>query len=279
MYKTIIMLVLVLITCPRILGTIDVVINTPECVVFASDSRTTRSTTAIASDTYEKIVKVTNYVMAQTAGTAFPGNKNFKTTIQDFRWDYGLSDTSSIPIDSVVKLFVEYCETQKSLGVDYSGFLVAFAGPDSTGDIQYCEYRPPRGTPVYAGVYLVRRQGSRNAIDRLLYGIDQDMEKQINKLVRQFVPDSLQDTIKTELDTLFSKYRVATNVRLWSLQDAIDYAYLLVNSTILIDRMAGGEYVSGQQSVNPRTGGRILLCVVTRDGVEWILPPSYTPQR
>ena len=274
-----IILVLVLMGCPQSFATIDVIINTPECVVFASDSRTTESTTAIASDTYEKIVQVTRYVIAQTAGTALPGNKNFKTTIQDFQWDSHLSDTSSVFIDSVVKLFESYCEHHESLGVNYAGFLVAFGGPDSLGDLRYCEYWPATGAPEYRSDYNVRWRGSKNVITRLIFGIDPDMKERIREFVGQNVPDSLQDSLKTELDAVTAKYKIAMRVQSWSLKDAIDYAYLLVNSTILVDRMSGDEYVSGKETVNPRTGGRILLCVVTRDGVRWVLPPVYVPDR
>lgn len=94
------------------LATIDIAIKIPEGVVFASDSRVTGNSTEITSDTYEKIVKVTRYVMAQTAGNATPGNKNLRATIQDFRWKFSFTDTSSICIDSVAKMFVQYCENR-----------------------------------------------------------------------------------------------------------------------------------------------------------------------
>ena len=119
-------------------GTVDIVIKTPECVVFASDSRSTHPNTAIASDTYEKIVKVSRFVMAQTAGFAMPGNKNLRTTLQEFKWRYGITDSSTLDIETLVERFVEYCNSNKSAGVNYKDFLISFAGPDTSGNIHYC---------------------------------------------------------------------------------------------------------------------------------------------
>ena len=66
---------------PAVWATVDVIVHTPECVVFASDSRTTiGETSEVGTDTYEKIVQVSEYVIAQTAGTAYPGLKNLATT-------------------------------------------------------------------------------------------------------------------------------------------------------------------------------------------------------
>jgi 20S proteasome alpha/beta subunit len=153
-------------------ATIDVIVKTPECIVFASDSRTTASSTAISSDTYEKIVKVTDYIMVQMGGKAYPGNKNIKTTIQDFKWEYNIKDTSKIYIDSLTKLFRDYCENKKSLSVKFGDLNIKIAGPDNNGNMQSYEYLPTLDTIFYRkDFYGVMWSGTKNVIQRLIRGI------------------------------------------------------------------------------------------------------------
>ena len=79
MRKLIILLLLVLVY-NQSKATIDVSIVLPEAIVFCSDSRIIKdSTTEIFTDTYEKIVVVTDLIMAQMQGLSRPGNKNLKT--------------------------------------------------------------------------------------------------------------------------------------------------------------------------------------------------------
>lgn len=310
-------------------ATIDITVKTPECVVFASDSRTTRTSTAVATDTYEKIAKVTKYVMVQTAGTAFPGNKNLTTTIQDFRWKYGLPQNSELDIDSVIFLFRAFIRDQKAQDVNYSGLHLGFAGPNSEGHLQYYEYLPHSDTIIchdgYTS-YAVYARGVTNVFSRVFKGIDRELGEEfgdsldvihapddslrkpydsLTTLIQlpddsltandRWKRDSLLDVLSDSLATFDIRRNCATDakdlfrrvtgkyntvgpaqVRQWSKRDAIDYAYMLVHTTILVDRVHGGRFRKGSTDVNPKTGGRILMCMVTRDGVEWIIGPDYT---
>ena len=62
-----------------------------------------------------------------------------------------------------------------------------------------------------------------------------------------------------------------------SLSDAIELAYALAKTTVIVDKLVRGNYYNMSKSINPRTGGPILICVVTRDGVRWIMSPDYAP--
>jgi 20S proteasome alpha/beta subunit len=276
MFRTVIWL-LILATSAN--ATIDIIVKTPECIVFASDGRSTYDNGAIASDTYEKIVMVTKYVMVQTAGVATPGNKNLKTTIQDFRWRYQLSDSSSLPLDSVLTFFKRYCKKNREAGVDYSGFFLYFAGADSQGNIQLHTYMPTADSSKFVKGYDILGVGNLHYYKRLLSGVDDDLKADIRKLLHTISADTLRNNQR--LDSLSEIYQIVNPMGLasWSLQDAIDYAYTIVKTTLICDRMSLGKHRKDINPTNPVTGGEISLCVVTRDGVRWIIAPQIAPSR
>jgi len=278
--KKVVIFIALLVAWGKCHATIDIAIKTPEGVVFASDSRVTGDNTEIISDTYEKIVKVSRFVMVQAVGSASPGNKNLKTTIQDFRWKFHFSDTASICIDSIINMFVRYCEKERKGGTDYTGFTINFAGPDSAGSVQYFQYLPGIQSPPRQGGYDVYWVGIPNTSDRLIKGIDAEMRQRIDSLFKGNVSGAKGDSARAKLDEIIDQYGIVRTQRFdWSLQDAIDYAYMLVYTTILVDRMSLGKYRDDEKKVNPLTGGRIIECAVTRDGAQWILPPNYAPKQ
>jgi len=259
--------------------TIDVAIKTPEGVVFASDSRVTSDDGSIYSDTYEKIVQVTRFVAVQSAGAASPGNKNLRTTIEDFRWRFGLFDSSSVTVDSVLVLFKQYCDEYAKKGVDYQGFLVGFAGPDRDGAVQYIRFLPGSQTPPQRLQYNVYVVGVDNTALRIIQGIDPTLKAKVARLLTQRCTSDKEVAVSKEYDSLVSLYNVIQGQLLaWSLRDAVDYARMFVEATILTDRLALGQYDREAKQAFPRTGGRILICAVTRSGVQWILPPVLSDQ-
>jgi len=264
--------------------TVNIAIKTSEYVVFASESRITYNQGtlkgAIANDSYEKIVRVSKFVMAQMGGTAWTSNKkNFKTMIQEFRWRYNIDDSSTLYLDSILTLFVKYCNVQRSSGTDYEEMYINFAGLDNTGALSYCVYSPANDElPSYKNndIYCKGAIGANSVFRRIFFGIDGKMKTEIMDLVSERSTDKTRDSLINKLGLLIEEYKIMkTPIEHLSLQDAIDCAYMLVKTTTVVDRLSHGRYKSDKEAINPKTGGRILVCVVTRDGVEWIKAPKY----
>jgi hypothetical protein len=250
------------------------------CAVFASDSRILfENNKAIASDTYEKIVQVTKYVMVQMAGNATIEGKSFKTIIQDFQKEYGISNTSPIYVDSLVSLFGKYKMSEKDKGIDLFSTIVNFAGIDSDGNsFAYTFGKKDTLRDDLPNPCVYPWGSSKRIIFRLAQGIDPKLSGEIEMLISENMIDSIKDGVVEKFTFIKNKYSLVSNEDLnhWSIRDAVYYAYFIVKSTIVLDRMFAGKYKSDDERKNPHTGGDILLCVVTRDGVKWILPPDYS---
>ncbi|OQX91685.1 MAG: hypothetical protein B6D58_06885, partial [candidate division Zixibacteria bacterium 4484_95] len=111
-------------------------------------------------------------------------------------------------------------------------------------------------------------------------GIDPELKNAISVWldnIRSFLPDVLlEERLKSIINKSDLSKKINKISRSWSMKDAIYYAYTMVKSVVEIDKIVNGDYLI-ENDMPPKTGGDILICIVTRGGVRWIIPPDYTP--
>ena len=286
--RTLILTVFALLAGVQVQATIDVMVKTSECVVFASDSRITDlSKRQIATDTYEKIVKVCNTVMVQMQGQASIRGRTFKAFVNDFRYHYSIRDTTEITVQSLNTKLADYCRNLREKGVQFGNLLISIAGIDSVGTVRLYGIRPQKDTAVterYSNSYGDFCFGLTNVVAYLTQGYSKSeiSKEKVVEIVRQELTDICQTgptldlaftRISSRVDSLLETMGPVIDFGDFSTKDAIQYAYSLVKITTLIDRLSYGAY-GGIKKQFPTTGGDILVAVMTQGGFAWIKAPT-----
>ncbi len=271
-------------------ATIDVMVKTSECIVFASDSRISDiNESLITSDTYEKIVPVCKTIMSQMQGTALINGRTFRAFINDLKYHYNIDMQSIIYVDSFNTILLDYCNLLKSMNVKFGTLLISIAGVDSSGTLKLYGIRPAKDSILYErfpNAYTTGYFGMNRVASYLTRGFSPtELSKDtIIRIVREELQlDSITDTIEMQpkikrlenrLDSLFLFAGPNVNEMRFSIQDAVEYAYYLVKITTLIDRLSYGSYGNSKNTL-PTTGGDILVGLLTQEGFSWIELPQY----
>jgi hypothetical protein len=256
--------------------TIIVGIATPDGIVLGSDSRTTRSDGErhrILSDSAQKVFAVGRFGVA-TSGLAFIGNDTIAGVMDRFLAH--LPDGSAPSVDAFADSlgaffdarFSEWLESMdETWDPDKHGpavqFLVAGYDDEGVGHIHEVMIPgPERGafSPDTIGGGTMWR-GQTDVIVRLIKGIDWG-EYAMSELD---LPDDVKDVLGGfEYDPLEPI----------TVQDALDYASFLVQTTIDMQRFSDGTYAN--PGLVPGCGGPQQLLVVDRNGAKWAQPPTRT---
>jgi hypothetical protein len=249
--------------------TIAIAVSVSEGLVLAADSRTTRwqqtHDDRPAEVLTDNAVKV--FPLGRRAGAATYGRSHLRgLTIAGVagRFELGRPDGPG-DISALIAEFVAYlgriepaeaatAGSRTSQQEESIGFLVAGYGPDGTGRIY--EIRWPEGKPhllstTEAPNYHWRGQGE--AVTRLMKGIDGRIDR-----------SELDPQVASRLSAL--EYNVALSQM--SLRDAADFARMLGDAAIGIDRFVTGT--TGGTKQQRMVGGHLTVAAVTPQGFQVI---------
>jgi hypothetical protein len=248
------------------LMTVAIGIAVPEGIVIAGDSRSSfsvRQIPKIASDYSEKV-----YIIERTqTGVATYGwarllKKNLHSHINDFSLTLDDNTTNS---EQTVNKIADYFESKYNehiaQGLDAPvaqgaialGFIIGGYN-DSVGSVYSCNI-PGKVIQKCCDTSSpgAAWNGQIDVISRLIMGYDPRLD------LTQFTPEQTDLIKKNQYITYFDAM---------NLQDAIDYAILLVRTTIDMQRFSDGTLSSpgGVQGV----GGFIDVLVVRKGEAKWI---------
>ena len=251
-------------------ATITVVVQTPDCIVMASDSRVVGKDSTIVTDTFEKQILVSKYSVAHCQGYMLVGGKSLRAVIDELHLRNRFSDTSEVFADSVRELVTDWLRRNapKRNTVDEANMVVA--GVARTGDLVVWELaRSSDCRPVKLATPLSWR-GSSNVCYRLMMGIDAGLRNELKDMCDSIgclpFPDS--GNVPSRLDSILENYKFGGNsVSAWSRQDAVDFASALVMAEIVFQRMFRGTFDKRSPSGKPVVGGKAIVDVISRTGV------------
>lgn len=257
----------------------------PEGIVIAGDSRQTytneKKNTRIGSDFGSKVFQLTDRIAVATFGWAFlkPQSANTLSSmgalIEDLR---AKLDTEVNVIDAGNQLsgylqgIYDYDVaslkwTPAPQGKLAVGLHVVGYNKDSTIGEAYLVQIPPGSSQLLRNTNNAgcNWDGQTDVITRLVRGLDPRIE--LLPFVRHAIDNPLpnQPTVAEQIVNL----QYVINWATMTLQDAIDFALFMVNSTIKMQRFSDG--ITMDQGDIPGCGGEVDVAVIThRDGFRWI---------
>jgi hypothetical protein len=258
--------------------TIIVGITTPDGVLLASDSRTTREDERghrILSDSAQKVFEVGRFAVA-TTGLAFIAGNTIAGLMDQFLAQ--LDDEDSTGVEAFTNSLGQFFDSRFDAWTEAEGvkwdtdeagfpltFLVAGYDGEGIGHINEVEIPgPQRGdyspNTVDTGVMW---RGQTDVVTRMLKGVDRAglrlpfdelSEEALKKIVEAF--DSL------EYNHLFPV----------TVQDAVDYSSFLIRTTIDMQRFSDGTLAN--PGLIPGCGGPLQIVVVERSRTHWAAKPE-----
>jgi len=257
----------------------------PEGIVIAADSRQSyinaRGNTRVGSDFGSKVFQLTPRVGVATFGWAFLQLQNVNTLIsigaliEDFRItinaDINVSEAASL-LSSYFQQIYDYDITTlrwnpAPVGQIALGFQVVGYNNNSTiGEIFFCPI-PPGDSSLLRNTNNpgCNWNGQTDVVTRLVLGFDPRIENLpfIQHTFANPIPN--QPSIQSQINGL----QYIINWASLTLQDAIDFAVLMVDSTIKMQRFSDGIFMNPGDL--PGCGGEIDIAAIThRDGFRWI---------
>jgi 20S proteasome alpha/beta subunit len=257
--------------------TIIVGITTPDGVILASDSRTTREDERahrIISDSAQKVFEIERFGVA-TTGLAFIAGNTIAGLMDQCLAQ--LDDTESMTVgdfaDALGLFFdMRFRSWADDEAVDWvtdsAGFPLSFlvAGYDAEGIGHIHEVKipgPVRGdyspnTTITGTMW----RGQTDVITRMLKGIDRSEFR----LPVEDLSDEAASKLIAGFDAL--EYRHLFPV---TAQDAIDYSSFLIRTTIDMQRFSDGTLAN--PGLIPGCGGPLQILVVERNRTHWASKP------
>ena len=257
----------------------------PEGIVLAGDSRQTymnpRQSARVGSDFGNKVFQLTPRIGVTTFGWAFlipPGSgllTNIGALIEEFQATINPQITV---VDAAVALSNHFQQIYQhditalnwvppAAGQLAFGFQVAGFSPNSTvGELYLCSIPPGTATPLLTTHNPgCNWQGQIDVISRLVLGVDPRIGNLPFAAHMAATPIPNQPPLGDQLNAL--QYQIQWNTM--TLQDAVDFSILMVNSTISMQRFSDG--IVGAPGDIPGCGGQIDVAVITnREGFRWI---------
>ena len=271
-------------------STVNFLVYTNDGIVNAADSRITLAEgprSRIASDYYDKIIRVGKMAAVSCAGNAFllderGASKNISSVIEDYRVDNNIYDTTIISprvIAEALKLCIGKIyndNLMNALSGELDLFIYGYnvkrqreiftlVFPKITGDsasgfkvsgiLDSVSTNGAPGTKIY---------GQTDTWQRIIKGFDPKLERMKcyeSSEIRHIDSGGLkEDTMSQAFDLGSLRYDIRYDMM--SLQDAIDYAIFIVRATIEAQRF--------NQSAIMGVGGQIDIAIVTPNGFQWI---------
>jgi len=299
--KKIILIILVVFISKSAFATINVFIKTNDCIVFASDSRVTKvdSTDALTdevlTDSYQKIIKLSNTIMLQMEGQTLyhlPNNKNvyFNGLIDEFRKFINLNENEDIFIEEFTPKFLDFINNYKLQGVNFGNLKILIAGLDSLTNFRLFEWSVKTEiypVEIYSDTVGIDAGGYSFVVNNILSGLNEKViqaycgiaKDQLKRDFMTYYPemtDSVAD--KIVINTL-NKLKGVLQIRPKELsldgvnvEKAIQICYYFAKVTTIVDDLYNGEYFLEKKPI-PTTGGNISIGVLKKSGFEWVTDP------
>ncbi len=260
-------------------GTVVVAVALSDGLVLAADSRLVVTFTNIvppykvASDYAPKLFSIGQVAIA-TYGEAFISGRSIASYISEF--EASLKGPTPMDVDETVKrfstFFGAYYDKQKlaSNSPLITGFI--FAGYDKNGkgrliEVVFPQPRDPVDQDNTKDKQGAMWRGQTDVIFRLIKGYDQLIGNMPAIL-------TLPDDKKKEFVTEIGQIEYAIPFQYMMLQDGIDFALTLVQTTVDMQRFSFGT--SGNPGSIPGVGGTVDVLAVTPTGLTWIRKKALT---
>jgi len=257
----------------------------PEGIVIAGDSRQTytnaRGVVRIGSDFGSKVFQLTHRIAIATFGWAFlqPQSANTLISIGALVEAFRAAVDSEVSVGDAANQLAGYFQgiynydvtalqwnpaQQGGLAV---GFQVVGYNKDSTvGEVRLSQI-PPGNSQLLRNTNNAgcNWNGQTDVITRLVRGFDPRIE--LLPFVQHALTNPLpnQPSVADQMGSL----QYVINWATMTVQDAVDFALLMVNSTIKMQRFSDG--VAMNPGDVPGCGGEVDIAVIThREGFRWI---------
>lgn len=257
----------------------------PEGIILAADSRQTninaKGNARVGSDFVSKVFQLSSRITVATFGWGFlqPQTANTLISVGALVEDFRTTLNPESSVGEAANLLSGYFQqiynydinslnwkpaSQNGLAV---GFQVVGYNKDSTvGEVYLCQI-PPGNSNLLRNTNNAgcNWNGQTDVVIRLVLGFDPRIEHLpvAQHIIANPIPN--QPPLADQLRGLQYTINWAT----MTLQDAVDFALLMVNSTIKMQRFSDG-IVMNQGDV-PGCGGDVDIAAIThRDGFRWI---------
>lgn len=248
--------------------TVLIGIAAPDGIVLASDSRLTRTigeSHRILSDNAQKVFEVGGFGVA-TSGMAFLGNDTIAGVMdrfiaqEDGKFGGDVKEFAARLGKFFDARFQEILAVaEEEWSVEEDGYAIVFlvGGYDEVGVGNVYEVAIPTGEVEEAAASTtdsgVVWRGQTSTIRRLLKGLDWG-----HPALGDFPEDAQEVLGELEYIHLFPT----------TIQDAVDYARFLVQTTIDMQRFSDGTAFS--PGLVPGCGGPVQILAIERSGTEWV---------
>lgn len=263
--------------------TVVVGVSAPDGMILAAESRTTYidgTRHRIASDFNQKVFSICDSIGVATYGQNGLGPRTIAGLMDEFvsqlpdedgepRRGDAIADALGTFFDERYRADTpaEQLQELEAAGLFPLGFLVAGYDQDGIGRIREVSIpgpvvgaAGPGGEITTAGGGAAWR-GQTDVIRRLVFGFDGDL----------FAASGyeLPDELLAPIGSL--AYNILFPI---TMQDAVDFASFLIRTTIDMQRFSDGTHA--RPGDLPGCGGPIRVLAITRDGAQWIAPPTLT---
>lgn len=260
-------------------------ITTPEGVVLAADSRQSytnaRGNTRVGTDYGSKVFQLSPRIGVATFGWAFlqPQSASIMFSISALIEDFRATLNLEISILEASNLLGAYFQQIYDYDINTLrwnspvgggvalGFQVAGYNPNSTVGEVYLSQIPPGNSTSLRNTNNpgCNWNGQIDVVSRLVLGYDPRMAN------LPFVQHTINNPIPNQanVESQMQGLQYIINWSNMTLQDAVDFAILMVSSTIKMQRFSDGIFLSAGDI--PGCGGEIDVAVIThREGFKWV---------
>jgi hypothetical protein len=258
--------------------TINVGVASPDGVVLASDSRTTRTDEhghRILSDSTQKVFAIDGRFGIAASGFAFIADDTIAGVMDRFLAHVQSAELGDVEAFSeALGVFFDerFGEWLRDVGETWNSeergpaltFLVSGYDAEGVGHIYEVGVPGPKRSASQADTINggVIWRGQTDVIGRLIKGVDWLGLFTSGIDVSEELKNALQGLEYHALDPI-------------TVQDAIDYADLLIRTTVDMQRFSDGTLA--QPGLIPGCGGPVQSLVIERGGTVWKQPPTRSP--
>ncbi len=256
-------------------------INTtiPEGIVLAADSRQSyrnrKGVARVGSDNASKLFQLNKRVGVAVTGLAFlPEDgvpKNISKFIDEFKRQ---TDVEKLDVRDVAEklhcLFDKKCKDNLKDGivvVDVINLLVAGYNKDGSHEVYICyipgKIKKIRDSKEKGKEYGASWIGQTDVVQRIILGFD----GRIRNI--KFIKQTIQKLGQEEVNKQLRKLEYVIQWGTMTLQDAIDFCTLMIQTTSAIQRFSDG--IAADPGDMPGVGGPVDVAVITPDkGFVWV---------
>ncbi len=281
-------------------ATLNVTVVTHEGIVLAADSRVTyqneKGDYRIATDRAFKLFQIGQRAGLVSAGKTRIGDMSLATLLERFKVERKIDGSSELPVDLIANELVGFLKDEHGLAKESIGKRLEDIGKQIevhideetrrllSGEKQVLERQMDE---LRSTMGLIVSGYDNRDIRRVYQLIVSDQESFIgelgtveptvfwdgqtdvlSRLVLGFDPGLLKEETDLKRDEVLDKLEYNIHFDKMTLQDAVDFAIFLIETTIGMQRFADGTV--GNPGAVVGTGGPIDVAVITPKGFRWV---------